>query len=423
MPRFLQQLFHDLNTSFLTFVTKRYLKGVSGRKEGSNFLRFVTLVAIGGIATGVAALLLALSIVRGFSNEIETKIIGFGAHIQIESIEDAPIDNAAEIAETIRTDYPEAASVTLVVEEFGLLRVSKTAVDGIRLSGTDQLPQFVADNIIQGTSSYDTDGQTGIIVGKSLADDLGADVGDDVVVFSLRDTNSGQTYATPDIRKFTVSGIFETSLADYDKIVAYASIEDARDLFNYGDAQASRIDVVVKESASINDIASRIEDQVGFPLMVRTIYEVFQSIFAWVRLQESIIPVVISVIVIVAAFNVVGTMLMILLEKTTDIGVLMSLGASGGTIKKLFVSFGLGLGLIGTVTGSLLALTFAVIQKRYEIIPLPAESYYMDTAPIEIAATDFLLVSIITLILCVLAAYIPARVASRIEPVSVIRFH
>lgn len=383
----------------------------------------MTLVAIGGIAVGVAALLLALSIVRGFSNEIETKIIGFGAHIQVESIQDRPIEDAEQLGQSIMSDVAGVESVTLVVEEFGLLRVSRTAVDGIRLSGTRKLPAFVAENLIEGDSSFTRTDGAGIVIGKALAEDLGASTGDAVVVFSLRDEGEGATLAAPDIKKFVVSGIFETSLADYDQIVAYTSIDEARSLFNYEMSGATRIDVFVNQTSDINTVASNIEELVGFPLLVRTIYEVFQSIFAWVRLQESIIPVVISVIVLVAAFNVVGTMLMILLEKTTDVGVLMSLGASARTIKRLFVFFGLGLGVVGTLVGSLLALSLALIQKRYEIIPLPAESYYMDTAPIQIAATDFVLVSIITLILCVLAAYIPARVASRIEPVSVIRFH
>lgn len=383
------------------------------------------MVAIAGIAVGVAALLLALSIVRGFSNEIETKIIGFGAHIQIESIQDKPIEDADSIARTILSEYPSVTNADVYIEEFGLLRASATAVDGIRLSGTKRLPAFVADHIVAGDSSFTRDGFSPLVVGQALAEDLGISVGDRVVVFSLNEdaqTASG-SFGIPDLKQFEVSGIFETSLADYDQVVAFTDIEVARKLFRYGPGEATRIDILLDNTDNIEAIASDMESRFGFPLLVRTIFQVFQSIFAWVRLQESIIPVVISVIVLVAAFNVVGTMLMILLEKTTDVGVLMSLGATAGMVQKLFIIVGLGLGLIGTAVGSILALVFAVVQKRYGIIPLPAESYYMDTAPVQLAATDFLLVGIITLILCTLAAYIPARVASRIEPVSVIRFH
>ena len=156
--------------------------------------------------------------------------------------------------------------------------------------------------------------------------------------------------------------------------------------------------------------------------MARSIYEVWRGLFAWVELQESIIPLVIGVIILVAAFNIVGALLMIILEKTREIGVLESMGASSRSLRRLFLWLGLLIGIVGTAIGEGLALVLALIQQRYGIIPLPPEAYYMDTAPIELNPFDFVLVAVVTLTLCALAAYVPARVAAAIDPIRVIRF-
>jgi len=184
----------------------------------------------------------------------------------------------------------------------------------------------------------------------------------------------------------------------------------------------SRFDVTLSNVAYADSTARSIQERFGWPVRTQTIEQQFAGLFAWVNLQEGIIPLVIGVIVLVSAFNIIGALLMLILEKTREIGVLQSLGASGSTLKRLFLLLGLLIGTVGTVIGEGLALTLGLIQKRYEVIPLPADAYYMTSAPVELNALDFLLVAAVTLALCGLAAYIPARVAARIEPVRAIRF-
>ena len=157
--------------------------------------------------------------------------------------------------------------------------------------------------------------------------------------------------------------------------------------------------------------------------MARTIFQIYHGLFAWVNLQEAIIPVVIGIMILVAAFNIIGILLMIILEKTREIGVFASMGASRQALRHLFLRLGLLIGTVGTSIGLGVALVLALLQQRYDLIPLPAETYYMTTAPVALNPVDFLLVGVISLILCGLAAYIPARVAARIEPVRVIRFN
>ena len=413
-----------MSARFEQFVALRYLRGAQGREEGRRFLRFVTYVAVGGVAVGVAALLLALSVVRGFSREIEQKIIGFGAHVQVESIADAPIRGAGALREAI-AEMPEVERVAPVVLEFALLRRSQTNIDGVGLWGTEAFPPYLAEHLVAGEVSFAPDAgkRPGLVIGRQLAKLFGVTVGDHLTAFSMRSEGAGGGGSRfPNVRQFYVSGIYETSFANFDELYVFTDLETARRLFEYAEDEVTRLDVTVRDLADVDAVAERINERWGYPIMARTIYEVYHSYFAWVNLQESIIPLVIGIIIIVAAFNIVATLLMLILEKTREIGVLVSLGASGAALRRMFLWLGLMIGGVGLILGEGLALALALLQMRYGIIPLPQEAYYMKTAPIALSGLDFLLVGVLALALCAAAAYLPARVASRIEPIQAIRF-
>ncbi len=407
----------------------RYLLGAQGREEGRRFVRFITYVAVGGVAVGVAALLLALSIVRGFSREIEAKIVGFGAHVQVESIQDAPLSDARSMQRDI-AQMETVAHVAPVVTEFALLRRSAVEIDGVALWGTDVLSPYLAEHLQDGAPSFapDSAGRAGLVIGAALARLLSVSVGDRVTVFSMRKTsgNGASPLSTlgvrPRVKQFHVAGIYETALAHFDELYVFTDLDVARDLLQYGPDQVTRFDLTLHDVAQAKAVVIDVEEIYGFPVMARTIYQAFRWLFAWVNLQEAFIPVVISIMIVVAAFNIVGTLLMIILEKTREIGVMASMGASRQTIRRLFLWLGLFIGVTGTGIGLSLAFGLALLQQRYAIIPLPEEAYYMDTAPIALDPFDFVMVGAVALILCVLSAYIPARFASRIEPLKVIRF-
>lgn len=412
---------------FERFIALRYLRGAQGREEGRRFLRFITHVATGGVAVGVAALLLSLAVVRGFSREIEEKIIGFGAHIQVESYQDAPLENADLLrSQLLANDQIEY--VAPVVQEFILLRRSASEVEGVVLWGADALPDYLERNMIAGSANFDPGqpGLPGLIVGGQLAALMDLEVGDLVTAFSMRrferDGIQVSPLNRPRVKQFQVTGVYETSLENFDEVYVITDLNTARDLVGYQSSQVTRFDVTVENLTRVDEVARKLEEDLGFPVMARTIYEVWRGLFAWVDLQENIIPLVISVIIIVAAFNIVGALLMIILEKTREIGVLESMGASPRSLRRMFLWLGLLVGIIGTVIGEGLALFLGWAQQRYEIIPLPPEAYYMDTAPIELNPFDFLVVAVVALVLCALAAYIPARVAAGIDPIRVIRF-
>ena len=407
----------------------RYLRGARGRAEGRRFLRFITYVAVGGVAVGVAALLLSLSIVRGFSREIQEKVVGFGAHVQVENYDDAPLDDADALEAALEA-MPHVTAVMPLLQEFILLRRSSEVIDGVLLTGVPALPAFLEGNLVGGTGDLaaDAEGRAGVVLGADLARTLGLSVGEVVTAFSLPRGQGMEAVQgvfsglRPRVAQFRVSGIYETSLQDFDALNVYTALGPAQRLLGYDGDTVSRFDLTVDEMPNAAAVAEAVEEKFGFPVIARTIYEVWPGIFAWVNLQETIIPLVIGVIIIVAAFNIIGTLLMIILEKSREIGVLASMGASPRTLRRLFLWLGLFIGVVGTGTGQVLALVIALLQKRYEIIDLPAEQYYMSTAPVELNALDFVLVGAVALALCTLAAYVPARVAARLDPIRVIRF-
>jgi lipoprotein-releasing system permease protein len=408
---------------FQRYIALRYLTGQTTGRRGSRFVRFVIYAAVAGVSVGVATLLLAISITRGFSVEIENKIIDFGSHVQVESFLDAPLGNSDEYMDRL-ADIPGVREVTPVVVELALLRTS-TDIDGIALWGTPEDSRLLRQYLVQGAlrPPSETSNKPGIVISLSQSRLLGVDIGEVVTCFSMRDNGGGSLLMSrPRVKQFTVTGIYDTGFTEVDDRFAFVDIDDARQLLGYHSDQSTRFDVRLDNIAQADTAVKHIDEALGFPTMSRTVFEVHRNIFAWVGLQESMIPLVIAIIIIVAAFNIVGTLLMLVLEKTGEIGILQSMGATRRSVRQAFVSLGFLIGALGIVIGEGLAFAAAFIQQQYGLIPLPRETYFMDTAPILLDGFDFVIVAGVALALCLAAAYAPARVASKIDPVRTIRF-
>ena len=411
--------------SFERFIASRYLVGGASGVSGSRFTRFVIIAAISGVAVGVAALLLALSITRGFSLEIERKILDFGSHVQVESFLDSPLSDSRGYIERLSA-IEGVATVEPSVIEFSLLR-TRTDIDGIAVWGTAEgrmLSGYLVDGYFMPTDT--ASGRPAIVISRAQSDQLNAEIGDTVTCFSVRE-NRGQSrrdliFGRPRVQQFVVTGIYDTGFAEVDDRFSFIDINVARKLLGYAPDQSTRFDIRINDIADADSVVARIENTIGFPTLSRTVFEVHRNLFAWVGLQESIIPLIIAIIILVAAFNIVGTLLMLVLEKTGEIGILQSMGASANQLKRAFLWLGILIGGIGVAAGEGIALIFAVLQKQYGIIPLPRDTYYMDTAPVVLSGLDFALVAVIALALCLLAAYTPARVASSVDPIRTIRF-
>lgn len=411
--------------SYERFMAWRYFRGARGREEGRSFLRIITYLAVGGVAVGVAALVLALSIVRGFSQEIEQKIAGFGSHVQVQHLRNQPFGGADTLAADLAR-HEVVVEVKPVVQELVLLR-SQTDIEGVSIWGTDAPYDYLRGSTVEGEFAFEPDssGLPGLVLGRPLARVLSLQVGDVATAFSMRgaptDAESFQTMPTPEFRTFHVAGIYETGLSQFDELYAFTGLETARELVGYGPTELSRLDLTLPRMDMARTVAPSLDESLPFPLTARSIYQVYQNLFAWIDLQQSVIPLVIAVIVLVAAFNTVGTLLIVILEKTREIGILTSLGLSARRVKRVFLWLGTLIGAVGVIIGEGLALLLGLLQDQYGLLPVPQEAYYVQTAPVALSAWDFLLVGGATLALCAVAAYIPARVASRLDPVRSIR--
>ena len=404
---------------FESFIARRYLRGAEGKAEGRRFLRLITWISVSGVAVGVAALILSLAIVRGFSGEIKNKVTGFAAHVQVQSMRDEPLEGADDIRRLLERE-PIVASVSPVVQEFILLRRTSRDIDGVSIWGTDQVPEFVAQSLTAGTDDLkDGDRSPGLVIGAALARLLSVEVGDRLTAFSVQGQGGGMSQA-PKVKQFFVSGIFESSLADFDELYVFADVDVTRDLLDYSPEQVSRFDIRLAEGVDYTDAADRLDEILEFPAIARPVTDIYRSLFAWVALQESIIPLIISIIVFVAAVNIIGTLLMIILEKNREMGVLAGMGATARMRRRIFVRLGLLIGVSGVIIGEGVALILAWVQLTFGVIPLPAEAYYMTKAPIDLSMIDFVAVAGITLLLCVAASWIPARYAGNTQPIQAI---
>lgn len=404
---------------FTWYIALTYFKG---RKRKSRFLSFIKIMAIAGVAIGSAGLLIALSIVHGFKSTINDKIVGFAPHITIHSFTGQPLQRT-DTLETYLLSFDGVEDVQSVFTGQVMIQsardVSGTLIKGVPLPGdiTD-LKSYIAEG------EYDLDiqesGLPGLILGAELASTIGAEIGSRVTTYAIDGLPS--PFNTPEIQQFTLTGIYQTGIDRFDDNYALAEVSAVGNLFAQNRAAGSSMEIKVADSRQIEPVYQEIRDNTQFPLITESIYQRFRNIFAWVDLQEETIPLVIGVMIIVAAFNLIGTVLMMVLERIKDIGILKTMGAKSRSIRKIFILEGFFVAITGLAIGIFISLAFYWAQLNFGIIPLSEENYYMDTAPVEPHLLDFILVAVITLILCGLASWVPARIAAKTDPVKVLSF-
>jgi len=405
--------------NFEWYLAKRYFKG---KRKGSSFLSFIKIMAITGIAVGSAGLLIALSIVHGFKSVIDTKVLGFGPHITVTTFNNSPISRADTLLDDIK-DYAEIDEAQAVVTSQSMVQ-SRDDVTGTLFKGVDELGDVtdIRQYISKGSYDLTTDstGLPGMVLGADLAKTLKADINSVLTAYTIEGMPSPLN--SPEIKQFRLTGIYQTGIGQFDNILALVARPHAQKLFQFEESAASAIEIRLKDHSQIKSFNSELNDELQYPYFTETIYNRYSSIFAWVDLQEETIPFVISVMIIVAAFNLIGTVLMMVLTRTRDIGILKTMGASDRSIRGIFLLEGFFVAVVGLIIGISLSLLFAWLQTTYQIIPLSEQNYYMAYAPVEPHMLDFFLVTGVTFILCALASWLPARIAAKTDPLKVIAY-
>jgi lipoprotein-releasing system permease protein len=407
-----------LSMSFPFFISKKF---TLSRKD-SRFITLISSISIIGISLGVATLIIALSILEGFEDTIQKKIIDFDAHIQITSYQTIlpaykrTLRNIREMLNPYLEEVNPYASNLVIIS-------SKFVQEGVSLKGI--LPENqslkIDEHIISGEYKLTSTDNPAIIIGKKLAEKIFVNAGDDVTIFALNRNEIPSPENPPKIQEFVVKGIFESEMAEYDDLNAYTDIKSAQELFNLGD-NVTGYDIKLRDISKIDSLTIVLSKKLRYPHSVRSIYQKHRNIFTWIELQKKPIPIVLGLIILVAVFNIIGSLLMIVLEKTKAIGILKSLGALNSHILKIFVYQGFFLAVIGILFGNLLAYAIMSLQLNYNIISLPSSVYFTSKVPIILTAKIFIAVSVLTLFLCLTASLIPSSIAARIKPISSLRF-
>ena len=402
---------------YTSFIARRYLQS----RRHSGFISFITAIAILGVTLGTAALIIALAVLGGFEREITEKVIGFTAHVQVQGYQNIPLSGSVRNAPLLEDSLPFVRSASAYVSREALIR-SRGGVDGIFLKGLDPLHDgsAVGKYIVEGAYQLERDEGSlpSIVIGRKLAKKLAAGVGDRVTVFGI---GGGMDAGRVRARQFRVSGIYESGMAEYDDVYAFTSLEDAQIVFEMGTA-VSGYDIVLTRVEEADTVAAMAEALLGYPHYGRTVFQNYRNLFTWIDLQKKPVPIILGLIIIVATVNIIGTLLMMVLEKTREVGILVTLGATRWGIARIFLRQGFTIAVSGTLLGNLVAFVLCLLQQELRFLSLPSDIYFMSSVPVLLRPEYFLLVSAVSVTLCLISALVPARLAARLRPVTAIRF-
>jgi len=404
--------------SYVLFVVRRHVRS---RRRGG-FLSFISLFSILGVAIGTAALIIALSILGGFEREIKTKVIQFTSHVQVTGFESEPLRSYQAAITELRDSISSITEITPFVSREAMIK-SRESIEGVRVKGIppDSPWSFLRRYLVGGTLELasEDEGIHSLVVGTRLARKLAVSLGDTVLIFGISDETGAPL--TPRILRFRVIGMYETGMSEYDDIDVYTSMQAAQQLFSLDNA-ATGIDIMLQDVSQAPVVAARIQTLLGWPYYARTVFQLYRNLFAWIELQKKLVPIVLAIIMIVATVNIIGTLLMIVLEKRPEIGILRAIGSTRGGISQIFLAEGFALGLIGTLLGNVIGYVTCWFELRYHFFSLPSQIYFMSSVPILLRWENFVLVSALALALSLLTSVFPSRLAARVEPVKAIRF-
>ena len=404
--------------SFLRLIYLAHRFGTSLKKRG--FIAFTRIVAILSIAIGCMALLLSMAILDGFKQALEDNAVKFTAHIRVQSFNgDIPPPMPDHLI-----NHPAIASFEIALQKEGLLRKRGGDIDGILLKGIDDETEFIArpKELRKGSFTFSSDSSKEIIISERLAKSMGFQVADTAIITSMIPDPAGSSIPLPVTMKAKIRGLFKTGMSQYDELYVFLPRKTLSQLLGTSTDAKSHYELMVKPGFDINAIGREIQDQVPYPLFVQTVYDLHAGMFHWIELQKEPIPIVLSLIGIVAIMNILTSLLIIVIEKTRSIGILKSLGMKQFSIMTIFSLQGIALGIIGITIGCLSSFALCTIQQNYEIITLNADLYFIDVLPVSMKAWHYYLVGGSALGLSLFATIIPAFVASRISPTKAMLF-
>lgn len=368
-------------------------------------------------------MLISVAILKGFQKEISDKVVGFGSHIQISHFD----SNNSYEPTAINVDNEDLQKVRSLegihqINSFGLkagIIKTEDQIHGAVLKGVcqDYDWSFFKERLIEGEIPVfvDSSASDEILLSKRIADLLNFKAGSDIrMYFIINDQVRG--------RKFKVTGVYETGLTEFDEMYILGDIRHIQKLNNWGTGEVSGYEIRISDFQNLDRISESIYSVIGYDLNTQTIRQIYPQIFDWIEIQDLNVIIILVLLTLVSGITIISTLLILILEHTRDIGILKAMGATVNSIRKIFLITSLHITLYGVVWGNIIALGLVFIQKKYEIIPLPAESYFISHVPVAINIWQVLLINFATIIICLLMMLIPSLVVKYISPVKAIRF-
>ena len=401
---------------FPWYIARRYL----GAKHRYGFISTISHLSIAGLAIGIAALLLTVSVLAGFRATLQEKIIGFDGHIRLRYFHKEPVSDLPELHQQLGT-YSEIASASPYISQEAMIRAGN-ATDGVMV---EAMPEStitsvlsVGQYIASGKLDFSGDGAgNGILISRQIAERIEVTVGDRVTLFSISGIPGPRNH--PRAKQLTVQAIYHTGMSDYDDLFVYTSLPAGQDLFKLPD-QAHGMLLMLRQDTAVEPFAMQLQEKLGYPFYAITWQERHASLFAWLQSQQLPIIIVFGLIAVVGVFNIMSTLMMIVIEKTRDIGILRAMGSPAGGVLRIFLWNGTTIGMVGCVLGSGFAFLLGTLQQRFNLIRIPPEIYFMDSVPILFHWEHFVLINGIALVLAAGATIYPAIKAARRQPVEAI---
>jgi ABC-type transport system, involved in lipoprotein release, permease component len=408
------------------FIAERLIKGRAG---GNSFSRPINVIAVIGIAMGLAVMILAVAILTGFKQQIREKVVGFGSNIQIVnfdsnlSFETAPINEGQDFIPKIK-NIPGIKHVEVFATKAGIIKTNDE-IQGVVLKGigSDFDWSYFRSNMVDGNvfTVNDTSVTNNVIISKKISDMLKLRKGDSFIMHFVQDP--------PRFRKFTISGIYETSLEEFDKMYVFCDIGHIKRLNGWKNDQVSGFEIFINDFDKLDEMTMEVRDAVGYKIVedeekfkVTNIRTKYPQIFDWLNFQDVNVIIIIFLMLVVAGFNMISGLLILILEKTNMIGVLKALGSDDKTIRRVFLYQAAWLIGKGLFWGNLIGIGLAFLQLKTGMVTLDPTSYYIKTVPVNLQLTHILLLNAGTMAAILIMLLVPSKLISRITPVKAIKY-
>jgi len=406
--------------AFEFFIARRYL--TARRKQA--FISVITLISVLGIAIGVAALIIAISLITGFQGDVQDKILGATSHLMVSDITGEGLRDYERTADLLR-GVDGVVSVTPVIYNMALFsgfnRNAGGVLKGIDFEREAETARWLADLHMGRIPDPEKDGgREGVLVGRELAIQLGAAVGDVLTVYTAaaRLTPIGQV---PKLKRVLVTGIFSAGLYEFDSTTAFISHEAAQKLFGL-EGRTSYLQVTIRDIFQAPRLADGISRLLPPSAYVTTWMDLNRSLFSALKLEKTILFLTITLIVFVAALNIIATLILMVMEKTRDIGILLAMGATPVSIRRVFFLQGAMIGVIGTAAGTALGLLWNWLANTFKLIHIPVDIYQISFVPFRLRLADLAIIIGVSLLISFASTLFPSHRAARVDPMTALKY-